>query len=121
MEYVFVYGTLMKNERNHHLINDDDFVDAAKLENYYMFNLGTYPGISKGEGNILGEVYSVDEITLKRLDYLEDEGTLYKKVKVNVILSNNTVISAYAYVYILNKIENKFNYNVYKWKEIKKV
>ena len=25
MNYVFVYGTLMKDERNHHLINDEDF------------------------------------------------------------------------------------------------
>ena len=78
MNYVFVYGTLMKNERNHHLINDKDFVNEAKLENYYMFNLGTYPGIFIGNGVILGEVYNVNDDTLKRLDYLEEEGTLYK-------------------------------------------
>ena len=36
-----------------------------------MFNLGTYPGIQKGEGKILGEVYKIDETTEKILDELE--------------------------------------------------
>ena len=121
MHYVFVYGTLMKNERNHHLLNDNDFVCNASLDNYYMFNLGRYPGIINGSGKILGEVYKVDNSTLSSLDYLEDEGTLYKKVLVDVKLENNETIKAYVYEYLLEKIEDKLHLDIYSWKEIKKV
>ena len=83
-----------------------------------MYNLGTYPGISKGKGKVYGEVYEVDEYTLQLLDQLESVGYLYDKITVNVVC-NNQKYDAYAYEYILEKKENKLNKEIYYWKEIK--
>ena len=59
--YVFTYGTLLRGERNHHLISDEDFVCEATVNGFIMFNLGTYPGIYPGDDVIEGEIYLVDD------------------------------------------------------------
>lgn len=115
---VFVYGTLLKNERNHYLLETSKYIDEGYIDGYYMYNLGTYPGISKGKGKVYGQIYEVDDETLSSLDYLEAVGYLYDKIKVNVICNEN-IYQAYAYEYILEKIENKLNKEKYYWKEIK--
>ena len=119
MKYlVFVYGTLFYDERNHYLLNTSQFIDEGYIEGFYMYNLGTYPWITKGKGKVYGEVYEVDDETLSSLDYLEAVGYLYDKITVNVVC-NNQKYDAYAYEYILEKKENKLNKEIYYWKEIK--
>ena len=39
MNYVFVYGTLMKNERNHYLLNDSEFIGNGNIKNYFMLDM----------------------------------------------------------------------------------
>ena len=121
MNYVFVYGTLMKNERNHYLLNDSEFIGNGYIKNYFMFNVSTYPGIQMGEGKVYGEVYKIDETTEKLLDELEEAGYLYDKKTAKVYLDNNTNINAYVYVYILKNHPNDLHLSEYKWQEIKKV
>ena len=70
---VFVYGTLLTNERNHYLIENAKLIDKGYIENFYMFNLGRYPGIQKGAGKVLGEVYEVDDETLAKLVTLKQK------------------------------------------------
>ena len=114
--YVFTYGTLLKGERNHHLINDDDFVSEGMIKNYKMFNLGTYPGIESGDGIVLGELYLVDDNTLKMLDDLEEAGFLYLR-KTTMVYTSETKLEAYVYVY--NQEVNNPKYlgdGVYSWK-----
>ena len=121
MEYfVFVYGTLLSEERNHHLLNEAIFIDKGYIENYYMYNLGRYPGINKTNRNckVLGEVYKVNEKMMKDLDALEEEGYMYKKVLIPVNCDKN-VIEAFVYEYILEKHEDTLNIDVYDWKKIK--
>lgn len=116
---VFVYGTLLTNERNHYLIENAKLIDKGYIENFYMFNLGRYPGIQKGAGKVLGEVYEVDDETLAKLDVLEDEGTMYKKIIVVTTLDNKQTVAAYVYEYILNQHQNELDLEVYDWKKIK--
>ena len=52
MNYVFVYGTLLNDERNHYLLKDSEYIGSGYIKNYYMFNLSTYPGIQKGNGKV---------------------------------------------------------------------
>ena len=61
--YVFTYGTLLKGERNHHLINDDDFVSEGSIKNYRMFNLGRYPGIETSFKSTFNSVLSLNSIS----------------------------------------------------------
>ena len=114
--YVFTYGTLLKGERNHHLLNDDDFVSEGYIKNFKMFDLGTYPGIEYGEGIVMGELYLVDDATLKMLDELEEEGFLYFRRKT-VVYTQDFTIEAYVYVYA-NKVINPLYLGdgVYSWK-----
>ena len=116
--YVFTYGTLLKGERNHHLISDDDYLCSGSVRGFKMFNLGTYPGIEYGEGEVLGELYIVDDETLKRLDYLEEEGSLYLR-KITKVYTKDNEYEAFVYVY--NHKVNNPNYlknteNIYSWK-----
>lgn len=97
--HVFVYGTLMKNHRNHGYLKESTYIGDGMIEGYQMYDLGRYPGIVEGKGTVLGEVYQVTEETEKRLDYLEEEGDLYVKKPEMVRLHNGQTVSAVVYVY----------------------
>lgn len=97
---VFVYGTLMRGERANDFLSDADFAGEAVLRDYAMYDLGSYPGIvaRKGEA-VLGELYYVDDATLKRLDEYEGEGSLYHRIPVQVRTSDGEDADALAYLY----------------------
>lgn len=117
--YVFTYGTLMRDERNHHLLQDEDYFSDGSIEGYYMFNLGRYPGILPGKGTILGELYLIDDETLAKLDILEEEGSLYSRIKSTVYTSTG-IYEAFVYVYLNNNLDIKVDeYSVYSWKMMK--
>lgn len=98
---VFVYGTLMKNRRNHHYLKEATFLGTAELENYEMYRVATYPGIVPKPGaQILGEVYEINSETLKLIDRLEAEGNLYIRTKEEVLLNEK---KTEVFVYVWNK------------------
>ncbi|MCG6940732.1 MAG: gamma-glutamylcyclotransferase [Thiohalocapsa sp.] len=78
---VFVYGTLLRGEVNHHLLTDARFLGAHRTEpRFTLLVLGAYPGlIAGGETPVHGEVYAVDAAGLRRLDQLEDYPRLYDR------------------------------------------
>lgn len=98
---VFVYGSLMKKYWNHYLLVKQRYLGRGLLKNYEMYHVSSFPGIiSKPGENIIGEVYDIDEITLKRLDQLESEGLMYLRVEEDVIINDRTVK---AFVYVWNR------------------
>ena len=98
---IFVYGTLKKGYRNHFYLENALYEGTAVLKDYEMFDLGTYPGIRTHQGSMVeGELYIVDEEMKKHIDELEEEGSLYRCVKVEV-LKNNQKVEAYVYEYLL--------------------
>ena len=84
---VFVYGTLMKGLSNHFFCSEfDQTVAPASLRGYGLYQVASYfPGIiEESESMVLGEVYDIDEVTLKKMDSLEGEGDLYiRKENIN--------------------------------------
>lgn len=69
---VFVYGTLKKGFSNHErFLKGKEKISDAVLHGYNMYSLGRFPGIVVGKGNVYGEVYEVNQETLRRLDALE--------------------------------------------------
>ena len=66
MTKIFVYGTLMDGECNHHLLQNLPY-RRAYAENLALHNLGSYPAATGGEGTVCGEVYEVDRETLRKL------------------------------------------------------
>jgi gamma-glutamylaminecyclotransferase len=85
---VFVYGTLKKGFHNHDIIMDDTthFLGKAyTAPEYDMVSLGGFPGVLKdGKYRIEGEVYRVNETTLRMLDRLERNGQLYSREKIRL-------------------------------------
>ena len=108
---IFVYGTLKKGHRNNHYLSSSQYIKTAKtktpsyiMKQYCydprMIDEGQYPGISMCPpqekcGHVEGEVWEVDEKTLKRLDDLEDEGNEY--TRTSVTLDDNTTAQVYLY------------------------
>lgn len=80
---VFVYGTLKKGYGNHHLLSRSKFLDTAVTRGV-LHDLGAFPAARTNDsgGQIHGELYSVDDETLARLDRLEGIPTFYQRDKV---------------------------------------
>ncbi|MBO0960063.1 gamma-glutamylcyclotransferase [Neobacillus sp. MM2021_6] len=102
---VFVYGTLRKNERNHHLLNGATclarqcWTVGKLIDSEYG-----YPYfVPSASGRVFGELYQVDELQLKDLDVLEGyhgpgQNNYYLRTMQLVYSATE---SQEAYVYIL--------------------
>lgn len=101
MHKVFVYGSLLSGMGNHGLLSDSKKLgDTKSPEGFDMLDLGYFPGIVKGEGKVMGEVYEVDDNTLIRLNRLEGyremapESGLYNRMEIDTEFGK-----AFVYVY----------------------
>lgn len=80
MHLIFVYGTLKRGCKNHAQMAGQTYLaDARSGAGYRLYDLGDYPGLVPDENDrdgVLGEIWSVDEAALRRLDQFEgiDEG-----------------------------------------------
>ena len=69
-----------------------------------MYDLGSYPGIIDGEGQVIGEIYEINQVTLNELDKAEGyspeepKGSKYIRKEVKIVSTevDDTVI-AYFY------------------------
>ena len=89
MKYkIFTYGTLMRNQVNHHLLvnNRCKYLYDAVLNGYVLYDTpGNYPAAVKMEGHkVYGEVYEVHVPAKQEIDILEEVGVLYDCVEVTV-------------------------------------
>ena len=81
---VFVYGTLQgKNPvRGLHLFPGASKVNDAVTVggNFDLYNLGAFPAMTtKGNNNVSGEVWEVDEETMTHLDAIEGYPEFYNR------------------------------------------
>ncbi len=111
MNYIFVYGTLKRGQRNHHLIAHAEFIDVGYIKGCVLFDLGGCPAMMPGgsrngsmEHVAKGEIYAVKDgdldNTMARLDVLEQEGTLYIRAKLKVYNQTPGVCECITYLFI---------------------
>ena len=105
MEYVFVYGTLMRGKGNHRWLLKGN-LDAEFIGQGWAGGLGLYrvtpdyPGVIREEGAVTaGEVFRVGRKVLREMDRLEGEGDLYIREKTHVILKEGPTVEAWVYLW----------------------
>jgi gamma-glutamylaminecyclotransferase len=129
--YIFVYGSLRKGLHNNHLLDDAKYIGKFTTINHYImigtksfsypylidptylkFNL--YSSIADDYSkNIVGEVYEIDNVLMKKLDSLEGHPDYYTRKQIQV---ENDIAKIYVYAYILenkdiiNSIERYINH-----------
>ena len=89
---VFVYGTLQRGQRLHQHLAGQRFVGEARTQpEYRLLRIDWYPGLVAAESasagtSVCGEVWDVDDQTLKILDTVEDVGSgLYERKPVRLL------------------------------------
>lgn len=85
---LFVYGTLLRGQRNHHLMATARLVrETATAPGFRLYELDReLPAMVRGgRGAVAGELYRIDAETLERLDRLERHPDLYWRTAVRLV------------------------------------
>jgi gamma-glutamylaminecyclotransferase len=83
---LFVYGTLLRGEANHPLLEGCRFLrEVATGPGFELVDLGEFPGMVKGgRGSVQGELFSVPRDRFVALDALEDHPRTYWRTSVEL-------------------------------------
>lgn len=117
---VFVYGTLMSGQSNHHILKGPgshlkysrDDTTTALMPGFEMHDLGAFPAlcISHNGRRVEGELYVVDDEALARLDRLEGHPEFYHRILVDYEVNRKPrglVETGRAWVYVMHAYEAK--------------
>ena len=111
---VFVYGTLMTGEMNHHYLEESICLGKAAIGGYDMYNVGGwYPAIIPGNARIIGELYQVPNEDMPSIDMLEGEGSLY--IRKCEITTGNELAYIYEYAQDTEGLEKIDSWKEYIW------
>lgn len=91
---IIVYGSLRRKQGNSHWMTNAQWLGDHKIEGYELYDLGLYPGVIPGDGQVYCEVYRIDASTLAELDALRTRGDEYKRQLITTPYG-----SAWLYVY----------------------
>ena len=98
---LFVYGTLKRSFSNHHLLENSQFLGTGYTRTKYAMYTSGIPFVVKAEevSHIYGELYQVDDTTLKQLDWLEGHPNWYCREQVEIVSASEQTVSAWLYFY----------------------
>lgn len=84
MTKIGVYGTLKKNEGNHHLLEGSECLGNRVLYNIGITDRPGFPFAYKKDGfRTTIEIYEVNNYVLKSIDSLEGHPDWYKREKID--------------------------------------
>lgn len=100
----FIYGTLRRGGRAHHLMGEAEFVAMGSVEGRMVY-VDEYPGLLKQRGErVVGEVYRVNEAMVPELDRYEgcfESPPYYEREPIGVVLESGEMIDAQVYQFLL--------------------
>lgn len=83
---LFVYGSLQRGCRNHHLLAGQEFLQIARtVPRYRLYDRGSYPCLVEEPEHgvaVQGEVWRVDDRVFAALDELEEVPTVYVRREI---------------------------------------
>tara|TARA_R100000278_G_scaffold26745_1_gene24508 strand:- start:2735 stop:3109 length:375 start_codon:yes stop_codon:yes gene_type:complete len=122
MTKLFVYGTLMKGEANHSLMNGATYIGKFKTQDKWgLINLGYFPALVPHTIEVEGELYEVDNDMLTRIDRLEGvDAGMYQRRTIN-IYDMETGEHVEADTYIWNSNGHKNSLKLRRWGDFKNV
>ncbi len=92
IEMVFVYGSLLRGERNHPLLANARFLaeGVTASAGYMMVSLGEFPAVYRGcgapaGGRVEGELFSLGRELLAQIDALEGHPQFYCRRLVGIL------------------------------------
>lgn len=110
MHKVFVYGTLKEGHGNHGYLSNSKLIKQAYISGFLLINTGGFPYAIEAEPTdfAIGEVYEVDDETLRALDRLEGYPSHYQRRKVDTyhldsILMANKPRTDEAWIYYIQE------------------
>jgi len=91
---IFVYGTLLRGERNHSKLSGARFLgEVATSAGFELRDLESFPGMVKGTGSVQGELYVVSQEVLPVLDALEGHPDRFWRTTIKLV--DGRVVQAY--------------------------
>ncbi len=98
---VFVYGTLKRQHSNHSLLLHSKYLGTGQTIEKYSLRIFGIPYVFKYEkiSHIHGELYSVNDHTLARLDMLEGHPDWYRREEVKILVDNDQIVTAWLYFF----------------------
>jgi gamma-glutamylaminecyclotransferase len=104
MPKIFVYGTLKTGQINHRLLCDprgsSRIVPLPATAPGIVLHAGPhYPLAIRGQGQAIGEVYTITESVLKKLDVLENHPDDYHREITPVIVINGHRLLVWIYLH----------------------
>jgi len=95
--YLFVYGTLKNYHRNNYLLAQSIRIgEAVTVKKYSLYPFPEYdfPYLTKEKNyQIIGELYKINESTLKNVDHLESYPELYDREDIAVTVNGFNYIA----------------------------
>ena len=104
MPDLFVYGTLMPDYGNYRRIADHVRCARPATTRGILVDLGAFPALIPGDGEVMGILLTVDPEALRITDYIEGyhpdrERSLYVRKQVDVDLSDGKTVTAWIYFF----------------------
>lgn len=97
---VFVYGSLKRGYHNHHLLMHSRFIGTGRTPpRFDLLDLGSFPAAIAGKHQMTGEVFEIDNETLKDLDRLEGNGFMYLRKQIPVVVAGRQIV-VWCYLYL---------------------
>ncbi len=84
---LFVYGSLMRGEPAHHLLEGARFVlPASTAPGFALVDFGDWPGMLREDGEtVRGEVYTVPDELVPVLDRYEDHPDVFVRKEIDLL------------------------------------
>ncbi|RDV83572.1 gamma-glutamylcyclotransferase family protein [Ammonifex thiophilus] len=99
---VFAYGFFMQNRSSHGALRGSRFLGRGKVKGLGLWAVTPrlVGAVREPEGELYGEVYAVDRLTLDFLDRLQGNGKLFRRELFPVMMEDGKELQAWVYLWL---------------------